>query len=337
MNPNDFANIFLDEVKEQVASGEIQIKQKDEKGMTPLFYASLLTQDAEIVRFLLKSGSNVHERNNDGQTPLFFAVMNKGTECVEIVELLIEAGADIHAEDNNGMSPITFSCISFPAFKALMEAGANINQRSKIGTTPLLSYLKTGSEESNYDAMVHQLIKFGADVKAKCSHGLGAFHYLVGSYEKNQDNISREISLWGNNQHAIDSARLHNRMKGSFDFMKYGTIIHELKENGADINAKGESGATPLMLAALHDAPAGVIRDLVDAGADVHAVADNGATAAVFAIMNQNKEVLEVLVEAGANPEKEFSHFRFKQNKAKYGCCLVVVIIIAIIIFVAAQ
>jgi len=68
--------------------------------------------DIEITQLLLSAGANVDASNNDGETALMLAVINRRNEI--IAQLLISAGADC-----NGISPIDVFILKHPnLFKA---------------------------------------------------------------------------------------------------------------------------------------------------------------------------------------------------------------------------
>ena len=77
-----------------------------------------------------------------------------------------------------------------------------------------------------------------------------------------------------------------------------GSVIGLLLKSGADVNAKGLHGETPLMFAALM----GVAADeLLDAGADVNAKGDEGSTALMLLAQSGDAEDLKELLKAGAD------------------------------------
>ena len=88
------------------------------------------------------------------------------------------------------------------------------------------------------------------------------------------------------------------------DAVKEGTAaaaIQALLQKEADISVPAGDGATALHWAAYHD-DFELVDRLIDAGANVNAANDLGVTPLALASSNGNKAVVERLLEAGANP-----------------------------------
>ena len=74
--------------------------------------------------------------------------------------------------------------------------------------------------------------------------------------------------------------------------------VQRLLAGGADVNARDDTGATPLMYAALYGGSTSVVQLLVDKGAEVNATNSNGSTALMWAAANTAK--VRLLLEHGA-------------------------------------
>lgn len=120
------------EIVEELLKYKAKINLKNIYGTTPLFRASTLyfqinlikdmekdgiktdplPQDAaqkhaEIAKILIQHGANVNETNNENKTPLLWAVSLPGH--APIVKVLLDAGADIHHKNNKGRDALAIA------------------------------------------------------------------------------------------------------------------------------------------------------------------------------------------------------------------------------------
>lgn len=84
--------------------------------------------------------------------------------------------------------------------------------------------------------------------------------------------------------------------------------VRALLAQGAEVNAKGKNGFTPLILAA-QNGHTDTVRVLLDAGADVNAKNEEGTTALITAAKNGHTDAMNVLLAAGAR-EPDFAVVR---------------------------
>ena len=82
--------------------------------------------------------------------------------------------------------------------------------------------------------------------------------------------------------------------------VKVVECLKMLVEGGADVDATGHKGLTPLLLA-VKNGETECLQVLMDLGADVHAVCPDGSTAVLLAAAQGHFECLQVLLQAGAN------------------------------------
>ena len=83
---------------------------------------------------ILARGSNIHARDEDGNTALMYAV---GSGDAELVRLLVRAGAEVDAANERGMTPLMYAAMldALPVVLALLHAGADPRQATTDGDT----------------------------------------------------------------------------------------------------------------------------------------------------------------------------------------------------------
>jgi len=90
------------DIESLVAKGA-DVNAKAKGGYTPLHFAAVAEENAEIVEFLVSNGADVNAKTDTGSTPLHVAAVNGN---VEIVKFLVSKGADVNAKNNAGKTPL---------------------------------------------------------------------------------------------------------------------------------------------------------------------------------------------------------------------------------------
>ena len=135
------------------------VNAKDNYRNIPLLEA-LYIGNLEIVKLLINHDVNVKE-DSYGITLLLKAV---SINNVEIVKLLISHGADVNIKNNYGITPLlkAVSTGNLEIAGLLIDHDADVNAKNNYGDTSLLKEASTGNVE-----MVKLLISHGANVNAK--------------------------------------------------------------------------------------------------------------------------------------------------------------------------
>jgi len=92
---------------------------------------------AECAR-LLDQGVNASARDEEGSTPLLWAVLSGKRE---VVELMVERGADVNGRNLEGETPLHWASTTGNTVIAeyLLSRGADVNVKDMFGVTPLRS------------------------------------------------------------------------------------------------------------------------------------------------------------------------------------------------------
>src|SRR5262249_6464014 len=91
--------------------------------------------DRAAVGSLLKNNSDVHARDELGNTPLMAAALNADAA---VLELLLQAGADVNATNKAGATALMRAATFEDKARMLVAKGAALKPRSRLGNTALI-------------------------------------------------------------------------------------------------------------------------------------------------------------------------------------------------------
>jgi uncharacterized protein len=122
------------------------------------FFQSMLNSDLRGVKAIIKQRPKIlFETDPKGFTILHLAATEDQTE---IQTILIQAGANVNAKTKDGFTPLHMA--SVPEFaELLLRNGADANARALNGDTPLHSI----AAETDKTDVMEVLLKFGANPK----------------------------------------------------------------------------------------------------------------------------------------------------------------------------
>ena len=267
-----------------LVNGHTVLNPVDANGNTPLDEAVLHNQ-IDAVRFLLAHGADVqYTHPADGRGPFHEACV-KGFP--DLLPLLIDAGADPVRRDRSGQTPLDLALAYKNAnvVSALLKLGSRISESQAAAEEAMETAVLKGQIE-----IVRTLLDGGFDVNKPTANGTT---YLHDAALKNQKKVAELLIRCGARLNAVNQTGgtpLHDAaLGGSVD------VINLLLDHGANINAMdGESGATPLMLAASLDRSSAVAA-LLKRGADPALKDRHGMTALHRAKNTEDPEIVKLL------------------------------------------
>ncbi len=183
-------------VRRLIAAGADVNAEEEIDGNTPL-HVALMKSKEDVALELINAGADVAKANRQGKTPLHLAAR----EClIRAAEELLKRGAPVDAVDEEGNTPLHYAvecciykigdnikCCSNKLHSKMMSLllnyGADVKVRNKIGETVLLKFLMgcefckkwTISTEDCEDGF-KILINAGADVVAADADGITPLH-----------------------------------------------------------------------------------------------------------------------------------------------------------------
>jgi len=292
-------------VQALVTSG-VEIDAQEQRGQTALMWAAA-EGHVEVVDALIQSGADPLATLESGFTPLLFAVRNGHSP---VVLRLLESGADVNYGVSKvkasgkglktGTTPLLLAVENghFDLARALLKAGADPND-GRRGYTSLhaITWVRKplrgdgdpppiGSGATTSLDLVKAIVEHGADVNAR--HG---------PHQPNGGALNKTEA----------TALLLAAETGDLPLMKL------LIELGADPTLVNVDRCTPLLAAtgvgilSDGDESAGteeeaieVVEYLLKLGADINAVDNHGNTAVHGAVYENRSQLIEFLVERGA-------------------------------------
>lgn len=188
---------------------------EDEWSRSALHFASRQCSP-EVVAWLVKNGADINQPDRVGYTPLMVAINEGRLETT--ASKLLELGADARTVDKQATSVLHLACMldmDIPKTVAqLISHGADVNQQSDLGVSPLMVAIQEGHIES-----VRTFLELGADIHAVDTLGNSALHMAYAYYWQFPQIVDILIS------HGADINQLNNQGDTPIAFLHYSIDI----------------------------------------------------------------------------------------------------------------
>lgn len=287
----------LDIVERLLAAGA-DATAANRYGVTPLSLAAENGSDA-IVRVLLSAGADANTATPQGETVLMVAAR---TGRVDVVRRLLAGGAAVdRTETWRGQTALMWAAAenNTDAINALVAAGADVEARSTRDLTPLLFAIREGQTDA-----VQALLAAGADVNADVNDtsplvlAIINAHYALGRVLLEAGANSNAPDARGSALHALAWMRRPGSGRppiqtGELDSL---TLAEAMLERGADPNAQIAWKEIPF------EVDLGTVKSPPNISVGRNFVSFVGATPFYLAAKHADVELMQLLVEDGANP-----------------------------------
>ncbi len=264
------------------AGADVNTRKRRPAGDAPL-HSAIRRGHSDIVGILASHGADLNVKDNSGQIPLDIAISQSRKD---IVELLLAKGVDvpsIHTAARMG---------SVRSVKAFLEKGININEKDSSGLSALHIAVSGSSTE-----VVAFLLAEGADVNARDNGGYTPLSFAI--WNRNRDmprlpvDMAKLLLEKGADTNVKDAPSGYSPLHWAV-IMWSNEVAELIVAAGADVNARSNTGETPLDIVATSGGPAAIGELLVAKGADassLHAAAYVGDIARVKAFIDEGVEI----------------------------------------------
>lgn len=287
---------------------------ESDDGSTLLHYAAASDSEEILKLFLKKDKSLITSKNGDGFTPLMISAIK--TNNVDVIKTLIKAGSDINCLTNTGANIFILACGTNPnveIIKYIHGLGFDIESTDDNGFTPLLT---AAFNSSNEDVLCY-LTSEGANINAKTNSGENLFHLAAhnsclsvvryissafNSYDTSEDGTTclENALYYANNPDVLHIYLKKNKfetvLRACHNENPY--ILEALFNSGYEINMIDEDQMTPLMYACKINSNPEIVKMFKANGAIMNAKDRNGRNALHYAAVNTNPAIYDFLCKA---------------------------------------
>jgi ankyrin repeat protein len=213
----------------------IQKLPRTDTSDTPLHYAVKIG-DNEIVNILLRKGASINDVDQNGETPLCFAMKKKNIEMVDLI-LSMSKIDNINIADNDGFSHFHIACIrnDIKIVENFLEHGVDINSSVNFQAKQWSGYtaLHFAVYYQSLD-IVKLLLNCNADVTIKNAEGMTPLHVALQIHNDtiidfilSSDDYKNINPIDNNGLSHFHIACMKKNLKAVESFLKYDIDINQ--------------------------------------------------------------------------------------------------------------
>ncbi|MDR2883855.1 MAG: ankyrin repeat domain-containing protein [Deferribacteraceae bacterium] len=266
---------------------------------------------------LLSAGTNLHQRDNNGNTVLMYAATSPNPY---LVDLLLKRGARVNELNNNKDSALSFAAYNgnTKSVENLLANSANPNNANSSGSTVLMEAVRGGNEEITKD-----LLKQDLNVNVKDGSGNTALHLAAAA---GYTDIAKMLIAAGADVNINNNAGKTPLMLAVAN--KNSVLTGAILEKYPDLNAADNLGQTVYdisssdaatrqlianetrninsltmdLFGAIAAGDGKKVEQTLDAGAKInYADPETGNTPIFVAVANSYNDILDTLIDRGAD------------------------------------
>ena len=255
---------------------DVNARRKD--SWTSLHWAAFKGR-VEVVRALLNHGANATLENKDGETALHLvsrSECNSKEQGASTARLLLERGVDVNAVQKDGWTALHWASYKggVEVVRALLDHDLNV----KLGTKDGEMALRVMSREDQGASTARVLLECDVDVNARVKDNWTSLHWAAfqGKVE-----VVRALLDHGANaklETKGGETALHLVARGKYDSEEHGVGVAQLLlEQGVDVHVQSKIYGTALHCAAI-GGRFNIVQLLLDRGANPRAENEQGRT-----------------------------------------------------------
>ncbi len=298
----------LNKVKALLEANPTLISSKDENGWTPLHFAAANGRKY-IVQFLLEKKSDIHARNNNGETPLDLAAFHK-----DVAAILQDNGGA--ARKTTSHDPTIFKAASDGDMAAVAALVKDDPDEVSCKDDDECTALDWASKMGHAD-IVTFLLGHKADIEARNNQNMTPL--MGAAYHNHADVVAlllskgAEVNATASDDPEKDSTHGHHALDLAAS-AGYKDVVKILLDNKADVNAQMTNGWTALHYAVIEgwggteDDYKKVVELLLAHGAEINQKDNGGATPLYYAAENGKVVMVELLWANGADVNAKDKH-----------------------------
>ncbi|XP_059139286.1 ankyrin-2-like [Physella acuta] len=267
-------------VKLLVSSGA-DVNLVDEDGSSLLIKA-VLSKQMKIVNFLIEKKVNIDQADDSRSTALHYACRSNN---LEIVKLIVNAGAKVEGYNNESYTPFSEACkiSQIDMMELLIKAGSDINCVDKYQRTPLMNSII----ERNL-ATTQFLLEHGADISKVDIDGMTALTWAAKTNNEQVFNLLLDLKPEVNcvdlkQMTALAYAVINSNVQ----------MVAKLIQAGADVNITFSHQVNCYKICKIPNM-------FLECRADVNVICESLCTPTIVAVLNNDSELLNLLIQHGA-------------------------------------